>query len=187
MWCDSRTLCLIGPWVERHSLKPPTKLPCLMIWKPSFKTLHHAQAFPSWQELSHFYMRADLKVTVKVSLHSHDRDYCLSSSKIHYTVKTAFGKRTHWGCSLIRLFRLSTPLIVFPCQWTWIHTVLSSHSNQPFAVGCDAWSMSSSALYFSSILYILRFRSLPPHPLSPSGSQMKNWRNIVLTISHNPK
>lgn len=112
---------------------------------------------------------------------------CLSSSKIHYTVKTAFGKRTHWGCSLIRLFRLSTPLIVFPCQWTWIHTVLSSHSNQPFAVGCDAWSMSSSALYFSSILYILRFRSLPPHPLSPSGSQMKNWRNIVLTISHNPK
>lgn len=40
----------------------------------------------------------------------------------------AFGKRTHWGCSLIRLFRLSTLLIVFPCQRTCIHTVLSSHS-----------------------------------------------------------
>lgn len=106
----------------------------------------------------YFYMVADSKVTAEVMPYFYEITCicCLSYSRIYSAIKPAACVQQYtciWeedrnlrGFSLIRLFGLSTLLIVFPCRWTYIHCAELPLCNQAFAVGCDACSMSSSAL-----------------------------------------
>lgn len=116
---------------------------------------------PEKNSTCYFYMDADSKVTAAVTLHFHEITCicCLSNSRIHSAIKPAVCVQQY---AYLRRGQESLRIPTNPTLWPvdsvdCISLSVNMHPhcaelplcNQAFAVGCDAWWMSSSALYFS--------------------------------------